>query len=117
MNNETEFTTDLRQPKWLKIIQQLGPVLALGVVILIFAVLDTLQEDGGTFLSLRNAQVILSSTAVVAVAALGMTMIIISANFTTKIFEIFAEVGEEGVANLVTNRTGTRLNRSSRAKG
>ena len=78
MNKEIELTSDLRQPRWLKIIQQLGPVLALGVVIMIFAVLDTLQEDGGTFLSLRNAQVILSSTAVVAVAALGMTMIIIS---------------------------------------
>lgn len=78
MNNEIDLVPDLRQPKWFRMIQQLGPILALGVVILIFSVLDNLQEGGGTFLSLRNAQVILSSTAVVAVAALGMTMIIIS---------------------------------------
>jgi len=57
----------------------LGPFLALVLVVTVFTVADNLQADGGKFATLRNAQNILVQSATVAVAALGMTMIIISA--------------------------------------
>ncbi len=56
----------------------LGPFVALVLVVGIFTVADNLQEDGGRFATLRNAQNILVQSATVGVAALGMTMIIIS---------------------------------------
>ena len=56
----------------------LGPFLALLGIVAFFAIADNLQEDGGHFLSLRNAQNVVVQFATVAVAALGMTLIIIS---------------------------------------
>src|SRR5690242_6145448 len=56
----------------------LGPFLALVFVVGVFAVADNLQSDGGRFATLRNAQNVLVQSATVAMAALGMTMIIIS---------------------------------------
>src|SRR5262245_37804640 len=56
----------------------LGPFLALAVVVAFFAIADSLQADGGNFLSARNLRTIAAQTATVAVAALGMTVIIIS---------------------------------------
>jgi ribose transport system permease protein len=55
-----------------------GPLLALLLVFIFFAVTDWLQSDGGRFLSLRNLQTMLISSAPVMVAALGMTVIIIA---------------------------------------
>ena len=63
---------------YLKLLEKLGPLLALTFVIAVFAVADSFYEGGGKFLSQRNFRVILAQTATVAVAALGMTMIIIS---------------------------------------
>jgi ribose transport system permease protein len=56
-----------------------GPFLALALVVGVFTLADHLQTDGGKFATLRNAQNILVQSATVAMAALGMTMIIISA--------------------------------------
>ena len=69
---------DVNTPRWIWFAQKLGPLLALAVVIVVFWIADSWQEDGGTFLTVRNAQVVLAQTAVVAIAALGMTIIIIS---------------------------------------
>ena len=55
-----------------------GPLLALLCVFIFFAVTDALQPGGGRFLSLRNLQAMLVSSAPVVVAALGMTVVIIS---------------------------------------
>jgi ribose transport system permease protein len=55
-----------------------GPFLALMLVVGVFTIADNLQVDGGKFATLKNAQNVLVQSAVVAVAALGMTMIIIS---------------------------------------
>ncbi|REK19595.1 MAG: ABC transporter permease [Planctomycetota bacterium] len=55
-----------------------GPFAALLLVVGIFTIADNMQEDGGRFLTLRNAQNVLVQSATVGVAALGMTMIIIS---------------------------------------
>lgn len=60
------------------VLNQLAPLLALVVVIGLFAGADQLQTEVGGFASARNARVILVQTATVAVAALGMTMVIIS---------------------------------------
>ena len=56
----------------------LGPFLALGVVILFFGVADWLKPGNDTFLTLQNFRTITVSTATVAVAALGMTVVIIA---------------------------------------
>lgn len=56
----------------------LGPVLALLIVVLLFAVADSLMEDGGTFWTLRTLRTNAAQTSTVAVAALGMTLIIIA---------------------------------------
>jgi ribose/xylose/arabinose/galactoside ABC-type transport system permease subunit len=57
----------------------IGPFVALALVVGVFAFADNLQQDGGKFATLRNAQNILVQSSTVAMAALGMTMIIISA--------------------------------------
>lgn len=68
-----------RRPNaWSAIIGQLGPLLALLLVFFSFAVGDALQSDGGRFLSPRNLQTMLVSSAPVVVAALGMTVIIVA---------------------------------------
>ncbi len=67
-------TTEARtRPDVRSLFNKLGPVLGLVVVFGLFAVLRP-----ATFLTLDNAQIILLQTAVVALAALGMTMIIVS---------------------------------------
>lgn len=55
----------------------LGPLLALLAVIALFAVVDQQFADG-TFCTVRNLRTVTVQTCVVAVAALGMTVIIIS---------------------------------------
>jgi ribose/xylose/arabinose/galactoside ABC-type transport system permease subunit len=50
----------------------------LAAVIVLFAVADQLQEDGGKFLSVRNFQTMLIKSCTVIVPALGMTVIIIA---------------------------------------
>jgi ribose transport system permease protein len=68
-----------RRPKfWNLLANQFGPLLALLLVFCFFTVADALQPHGGRFLSLRNIQAMLISSAPVVTAALGMTVIIIS---------------------------------------
>jgi ribose transport system permease protein len=56
----------------------LGPLVALLLVFSFFAVADALQSAGGAFVSVHNLRTILVQTLPVAIAALGMTVIIIS---------------------------------------
>jgi ribose/xylose/arabinose/galactoside ABC-type transport system permease subunit len=57
---------------------QFGLLLAWLSVFMFFAAADALQPDGGQFVSLRNLQTMLISSAPVVVAALGMTVVIIA---------------------------------------
>ena len=57
---------------------QLGPVFALLFIVLLFTVADRMFSEG-YFLSVRNMRVIMSSASLIAVPALGMTIIIIAA--------------------------------------
>ena len=76
-------TTDARPgpipqgAKWKIWLERLGPLLALVIVTLGFAVADQIWGRG-KFIEIRNLRVVLASTAPVAVAALGMTLIIIT---------------------------------------
>jgi ribose/xylose/arabinose/galactoside ABC-type transport system permease subunit len=63
---------------WSFLISQFGLLFALVLVFLFFAVTDALQHGGGRFVSLRNFQTMLISSAPVVVAALGMTVVIIA---------------------------------------
>lgn len=56
---------------------QLGPLLALLVIVALFAIADQFRGEG-YFLSARNLRVIMSSASLIAVPALGMTIIIIA---------------------------------------
>src|SRR5436853_4810787 len=58
--------------RWLRI---LGPFLGLVLVIGIFAVLS---DNPGRYLSLSNLRIVLAQTVIVALGAIGMTIIIIS---------------------------------------
>ncbi|MDZ4852824.1 MAG: ABC transporter permease [Pirellulaceae bacterium] len=71
------------QPNWtttkiaFSILRSLAPLLALLIVVLAFAIADQ-QWGHGRFVEMRNFRVILVMTAPVAIAALGMTLLIIS---------------------------------------
>src|SRR4051794_34524102 len=67
-----------RSRLWNLLASQFGPLLALMLVFCFFAICDMAQENGGRFLSLRNLQSMLIASAPVAVAALGMTVVIIA---------------------------------------
>ncbi len=77
LSSESARPWSTRGRQWLRTV--LGPFLALVLVVAVFTVADNMQADGGKFATLRNAQNILVQSATVAIAALGMTMIIISA--------------------------------------
>jgi ribose transport system permease protein len=80
-SNRTENSLDLPGPlpRRLNLVGgALGPFLALGVVIAFFALADRWHDGGGSFLSARNFSTISVQTATVAVAALGMTIVIIA---------------------------------------
>ncbi len=68
----------LTRSRWSMLGSALGPFLALALVVILFGFADRLQEGGGNFLSLRNMRSISVQTATVAVAALGMTIIVIA---------------------------------------
>lgn len=72
--NEPRITP---RPGWQVWLERLGPLLALVVVTLGFAVADQIWGRG-KFIEFRNVRVVLVSTAPVAVAALGMTLVIIT---------------------------------------
>lgn len=69
-----------------------GPLLGLVGVFALFAVLLTLKGEPESFLSLQNLRVVLLSSAVPAVAALGMLLIIISGGIDLSVGAVVALV-------------------------
>src|SRR5216117_3126615 len=69
------MTNALLSPRLSKWFGRLGPFLGLILVIVIFAVLTQAPEQ---YLAARNFRIVASQTVIVALAAIGMTMIIIS---------------------------------------
>lgn len=74
---ETTEPTVTPRTHWQVWLERLGPLLALVVVTLGFAIADQIWGRG-RFIEFRNVRVVLVSTAPVAVAALGMTLVIIT---------------------------------------
>lgn len=61
-----------------RLIEAFGPFLGLLVVIVFFAVTERAKTGEGNFLGVKNARVIAVQTCTVAVAALGMTLVVIA---------------------------------------
>ncbi|HWG43376.1 MAG TPA: ABC transporter permease [Gemmataceae bacterium] len=75
------------QKRWLT-----GPMLGLAAVLILFALLLYWKGQLGTFLSLRNIQVLLHTSSVSAVVALGMLVIIISGGIDLSVGSVAALV-------------------------
>lgn len=74
----SEVTTNSHRT-WNRVVNVVGPFLALAAVVLFFAIADRwMNGEKATFLTSRNLTTISSQTSTVAVAALGMTIIIIA---------------------------------------
>ena len=73
--------------KWLNWI---GPMLGLALVILIFSIL---MESPGRYLSPFNLRIVLAQTVIVAVGAIGMTLIIISGGIDLSVGSVIALTG------------------------
>lgn len=85
-SNRIVFGSALLQ-SWLN---RLGPLLGLVLVILVFSVL---METPSRFLSANNLRVVLSQTVIVAIGAIGMTMIIISGGIDLAVGSTIALTG------------------------
>ena len=75
--------------KFSKVIRALGPFLILGFVLAFFAVIMN-ADSRSTFFSLYNFKTILTQTVIVAIGALGMTMIIVSAGIDLSVGSVIA---------------------------
>jgi ribose transport system permease protein len=84
--NRALLTTALLR-SWLN---RLGPILGLVLVILIFSVL---MQSPARFLSPNNLRVVLSQTVIVAIGAIGMTLIIISGGIDLSVGSTIALTG------------------------
>src|SRR6266404_6347434 len=90
---EVSFSAFLQ--KWLN---RVGPILGLVLVIAIFYVLTP-----GRFLSPFNLRVVLGQTVIVAIGAIGMTMIIVSGGIDLSVGSVIALTG---VITAVSLRAG-----------
>lgn len=80
--------------RWLA---RLGPWLALGAVILVFALLT---DSPARYLSAFNLRIVLTQTVIVALGAIGMTMIIVSGGIDLSVGSIVALSGVGGALAL-----------------
>src|SRR3954470_16566212 len=71
-------------------LNRIGPVLGLALVILLFSIL---MQDPGRFLSPANIRVVGAQTVIVAIGAIGMTMIIISGGIDLSVGSTIALAG------------------------
>ena len=69
---------------------RLGPFLGLGLVIVVFALLS---DSPGQYLSVRNFRIVVAQTVIVAIGAIGMTLIIISGGIDLSVGSVIALTG------------------------
>lgn len=84
---ETTLPLETHRTTWSVWMDRLGPLFMLLIVLILFAI-----ARPTTFVSWRNFEVILLQTAVIGTAALGMTLIIISAGIDLSVASIIAVV-------------------------
>jgi len=70
--------------------QVVGPFIGLALVIIVFALLTSTPEQ---YLSLRNLRIVLAQTVIVALGAIGMTMIIVSGGIDLSVGSTIALTG------------------------
>ncbi|HEV8292380.1 MAG TPA: ABC transporter permease [Tepidisphaeraceae bacterium] len=75
---------------WRILLDKLGPLLGLLFVFGLFAILSPLRTGRNTFVTLDNAEMILRLTAVVGIAAVGMTLIVISGGIDLSVGPVIA---------------------------
>src|SRR3954454_21951669 len=86
---------------WWRWFARLGPFVGLAVVILIFVVLMDAPER---FLSPFNLRIVLAQTVIVAIGAIGMTMLIISGGIDLSVGSVIALTGVVTAINLSAGR-------------
>jgi ribose transport system permease protein len=92
----------MQAPGWLwRWFARLGPFVGLAVVILIFVVL---MDSPGRFLSPFNLRIVLAQTVIVAIGAIGMTMLIISGGIDLSVGSVIALTGVVTAINLSAGR-------------
>jgi ribose transport system permease protein len=89
-DNASVRPSGLLSPRLSVWLGRLGPFLGLILVILIFAILT---ESPGQYLAARNFRIVASQTVIVALAAIGMTMIIISGGIDLSVGSSIALAG------------------------
>ena len=89
------------QAWWWRWFARLGPFVGLAVVILIFVVL---MDSPGRFLSPFNLRIVLAQTVIVAIGAIGMTMLIISGGIDLSVGSVIALTGVVTALNLSAGR-------------
>ncbi|HEV8377343.1 MAG TPA: ABC transporter permease, partial [Tepidisphaeraceae bacterium] len=75
---------------WRILLDKLGPLFGLLFVFALFAILVPLHTGRNTFVTLGNAEMILRLTAVVGIAAVGMTLIVISGGIDLSVGPVIA---------------------------
>ncbi len=74
----------------MKALRALGPFVGLAFVILVFVVLS---GGASTFLSASNVRIVLTQTVIVALGAIGMTLIVISGGIDLSVGSVVALAG------------------------
>jgi ribose transport system permease protein len=91
MTAQVKQTNTVQAQGWLwRWFARLGPFVGLAVVILIFVVL---MDSPGRFLSPFNLRIVLAQTVIVAIGAIGMTMLIISGGIDLSVGSVIALTG------------------------
>ncbi|HJQ23837.1 MAG TPA: ABC transporter permease [Blastocatellia bacterium] len=102
MTAEAKQATSVQTPNWWwRWFARLGPFVGLAVVILIFVVL---MDAPGRFLSPFNLRIVLAQTVIVAIGAIGMTMLIISGGIDLSVGSVIALTGVVTALNLSAGR-------------
>src|SRR4051794_5665922 len=91
MTAEAKQSNAIQASGWLwRWFARLGPFVGLAVVILIFVVL---MDSPGKFLSPFNLRIVLAQTVIVAIGAIGMTMLIISGGIDLSVGSVIGLTG------------------------
>jgi ribose transport system permease protein len=102
MTAEAKQSNAMQASGWLwRWFARLGPFVGLAVVILIFVVL---MDSPGKFLSPFNLRIVLAQTVIVAIGAIGMTMLIISGGIDLSVGSVIALTGVVTAINLSAGR-------------
>src|SRR5688572_7577517 len=93
---------------WSRIVGLVGPFLILGFVLGLFAAIMN-PDSRDTFFSLYNFKTILTQTVIVAIGALGMTMIIVSAGIDLSVGSVIALTSVIGAVMINQNWVGAAV--------